>query len=290
MLKGGVVGLGQIGSGVAKRLYKAEMLSAVYDVREEAAGKLALLPNSPSPAAVARAADVVVIAVVNADQARDALGRKDGILSEARPGLTVVLCSTVSLSDLRSLSELCARSGVTLVDCGIIYDHTIIDSPEAMTCLIGAEDDVMARIRPIFEGFSRRIGHMGRPGAGMAAKIVRNMLVYSTYRIGFEASLVGRAAGVNLAKLEEIMVGRYASGFLRWSLDIKSKDEADAAAQRQQRTHLHDLILKDLGAALELAEHYRLDLPTTALTRNSSAEYLQLSPDGTAWSRSAKIG
>ena len=97
--RAGVIGFGIIGGGVAVSLADSgRPATAVYDVRPDAAEDLAGVPAvAADPAAVARSSDVVGLAVVTADQARQALAGPAGVLAGARPGMVVVLLSTVSI-------------------------------------------------------------------------------------------------------------------------------------------------------------------------------------------------
>src|SRR3546814_12620838 len=120
MANAGVIGLGHIGSGVALCLARAGMLTAVYDVRQDASEGLEGVPAvAPTAAEVARQCDVVLIAVVNAQQTIDVLNGPDGVLSQARPDLTIVLLATVPLPDLKQIRELTAAAGGALGDCGV---------------------------------------------------------------------------------------------------------------------------------------------------------------------------
>src|SRR3546814_9778840 len=93
------------------------MLTAVYDVRQDASEGLEGVPAvAPTAAEVARQCDVVLIAVVNAQQTIDVLNGPDGVLSQARPDLTIVLLATVPLQDLKQIRELTDAAGVALVD------------------------------------------------------------------------------------------------------------------------------------------------------------------------------
>ena len=138
MQKAGVIGLGQIGGGVAICLARAEVLEAVYDVRPDASAKLPGVPAvAASPAEVAQRCDIVLIAVVDAKQVRDVLTGTDGVLSQARPGLTVVLLATVSLKDLTKLRKLTDAAGVGLVDCGVTGGPAAANN--GLVCLVGAD-------------------------------------------------------------------------------------------------------------------------------------------------------
>jgi 3-hydroxyisobutyrate dehydrogenase len=74
-LRAGVIGLGMIGGGVALSLARSgRPVAAVHDVRPDAADDLDGVPDQvESPAAVAKECDVVLLAVVSAEQARDVL-------------------------------------------------------------------------------------------------------------------------------------------------------------------------------------------------------------------------
>src|SRR5688572_28797817 len=79
--RAGVVGLGMIGGGVAVSLVRRGRIPAVYDIRSGAADSLAGVPHPlRSPAEVAKASDVVMVAVVNAAQALDVICGPDGLL------------------------------------------------------------------------------------------------------------------------------------------------------------------------------------------------------------------
>ncbi len=120
MAKAGVIGLGVIGSGVALCLARAGMLAAVYDVRKNAADELeGVPPVISSPRELAEKSDVVIIAVVSAEQTLDVLNGPDGVLAAARPDLNIVLVATVSLEALQKIRALTDAAGVGLVDCGV---------------------------------------------------------------------------------------------------------------------------------------------------------------------------
>src|SRR5438105_86222 len=98
-LRAGVVGLGMIGGGVAISLARRGRIPAVYDIRNDAADELEGVPTSlTSPANVGRASDVVMVAVVNAEQVLDVVCGPEGLLAGTHGNLIIVLLSTVALS------------------------------------------------------------------------------------------------------------------------------------------------------------------------------------------------
>src|SRR3984957_7807261 len=200
MSTAGVIGLGAIGGGVAVCLARSGHLRAVYDIRKDASEKLTGVPAvAASPAAVARQCEVVLIAVLDAKQARDVLTGPEGILSQAQPGLNVVLLSTVSLEDLEEIRALTDAAGVGLVDSGVTGG--INAARNGLVCLVGADDQTFLQVKPVLEGFAKAVVHMGGPGAGMAAKIARNVIVYGTLRAGYGGVLLAKAARLTLQRM-----------------------------------------------------------------------------------------
>ena len=93
----GVIGLGAIGDGVADSVHAAGLPLVVSDIRAEATDRHADHATvAVSPADVARAADVVVVAVVNDEQVHAVLSGPDGALVAGGPGTTFVVVSTIT--------------------------------------------------------------------------------------------------------------------------------------------------------------------------------------------------
>ena len=274
MLKAGVIGLGMIGGGVAICMARAGRLAAVYDVRPDAADKLdGVPPVAASPAEVARLADVVMIAVIDAKQARAVLSGPDGLLAAKRPGLVIVLLSTVSLPDLTELREIAAQGGAKLVDCGVTGGPA--SAQKGMVSLVGADDATYARVKDVIEDYSKLAIHMGGPGAGMAAKIARNVIVYTVWRAGYEGAQLAKAAGIDIAKLAAAIDGsaEVVAGPNMW---MKRPDPSVDANEMAVRKSVLNLLQKDLDAALDLGKALDVALPVAEITRNSATQILEI--------------
>jgi len=271
MARAGVVGLGMIGSGVALCLARAGMLEAVYDVRAEASDGLeGVPPVAATPAALAERCDTILIAVVSAEQTFDVLGGPDGILARSRPGMNIVLLATVSLDDLEEIRTRTNAAGVGLVDCGVTGGPRVREN--GLVCMVGADDVTLAQVRPVLDGFARSVEHMGAPGAGMAAKIARNIIVYGCLRAGYEASAVARAAGVSVAQLARIVESSNDSVGGPMMVMGRPADPRSDPAEARTREGLRSLMVKDLDAALALGERLGLTLPLVELTRRTDRE------------------
>jgi 3-hydroxyisobutyrate dehydrogenase len=279
-LRAGVIGLGAIGGGVAVSLARNKRPLAVYDVRPDAAATLDGVPAvERSPAAVSATADVVMIAVVNAEQVRATLEGPDGLLAGVHPGLVLVLLSTVSLNDLRGLAAIANAAGVPLLDCGVTGGPASAPKGE-LIAMIGGEDRVVERVRPVLEDWSEFVQHMGLAGSGMAAKIARNIIHYQIWRAGHEGAALASRSGVDLAKFVAVVQRAAtkpgASPTVWMTEESVSPPGAWPEDQLRLRQHILGLMKKDLEAALSLARAAGLELPSTEAAYRGGAEIFGL--------------
>ena len=259
----GVIGLGMIGAGVATCLARSGQLAAVYDVRANATDDIpGCPPLSASPKALAETVDTVLIAVVSAKQTIDVLSGVEGVLAAARPGLNVVLLATVSLTDLAEIRKLTDAAGVGLIDSGVTGGQRAREN--GLVCLVGGTDEAVAAVKPVLDGFALSVAHMGPAGAGMAAKIARNVVVYGCLRAGYEAAVLCRNAGVDVNQLTKVIED--SSGGVGGPMMLMSR--ADPLSDPQEagiREYTRGLMIKDLEAALDLGRTFGVRLPLAEL-------------------------
>ena len=275
MLKTGVIGLGMIGGGVAICLARADSLTAVFDVRTDAADKLEGVPAcANSLAELAQQCNVIIIAVVSAEQVRGVLNGPEGLLANASDDTVLILQSTLALPDLKDISATAAAAGVTVVDCGVSGGQLAAEN--GLVSLVGADDAVFERIKPVLEAYSKTVAHMGGPGAGMAAKIARNVIVYNVWRAGYEGALLAEAAGIDVRKLAAAIESSAegVGGPTMW-MNRPSEPSQDPQ-EKGLRERVLTILEKDLGAALELAEDIGVELPMAELSKASGKKMLHI--------------
>lgn len=264
---GGVIGLGMIGAGVATCLSRSGQLAAVYDVRADATDDIpGCPPLSATPKALAEATDTVLIAVVSAKQTIDVLTGDNGVLAAARPGLNVVLLATVSLTDLAEIRALTDAAGVGLIDSGVTGGQKAKEN--GLVCLVGGTDEAIAKVKPVLDGFALSVAHMGPAGAGMAAKIARNVVVYGCLRAGYEAAALCRNAGVDVNQLTKVIED--SSQGVGGPMMLMSR--ADPLTDKEEagvREYTRGLMIKDLEAARDLGKTFGIQLPLVELAINT---------------------
>ena len=268
----GVIGLGDIGRGVADAVVRAGFTLVVCDLRTEATATFRDTAHvAATPAVLGARADVVVVAVVNDGQVLSVLDGSDGALADAKPGSAIVILSTVSPRTIEAAAALAARGDVDVVDCGVSGGPQA-SADGTLVAMVGGDAAVIERVRPVLDCFTSLVVHMGPLGAGIKAKLARNLVQYGSWLAAYEAQLLAEAAGIELAKLAEViresdkLIGGASRLMFRDTVAPLPADThpviADAMAAGAALAH------KDLRAALELGRELSLPLPLAQMTED----------------------
>ncbi len=266
----GVIGLGAIGDGVATSVRAAGFPLVVADVRVDAVDRhVGHAAVAASPADLARAADVVVVAVVDDAQVHAVLSGPDGALAAAGPGTTFVVVSTITPECVRAVGDEARAAGVDVVDCGVSGGPSAAAAGE-LICMVGGDDAVIARLGPVFDAFGSLTVRMGPFGTGLAAKLARNLVQYASWLAAYEAQVLAEAAGIDLQKLAQVIRASDAkiggASTLMFRATVAPFTEADDAGLIGAMRNGADLAHKDLRAALALGDELGVDLPLAAMT------------------------
>lgn len=266
----GVIGLGAIGDGVAASVHGAGFPLVVADVRDEATARHADHATvAASPADLARAADVVIVAVVNDEQVRAVLSGPDGALAAGGPTTTFVIVSTITSECVRSVGDEAATIGAPLVDCGVSGGPASAATGE-LICMVGGDESVIADLGPVFDAMGSLTVRMGPFGTGLAAKLARNLVQYGGWLAAYEGQVLAEAAGIELSSLAQVIrasdakIGGAATLMFRSTVaQFTEKDDAGLIGAMRNGA---DLAHKDLLAALALADELDVSLPLAAMT------------------------
>ena len=266
----GVVGLGEIGGGLAGNLVKAGVALSVCDVRAEATAPYSAAAHvAASPRELAGHSDVVLVAVLNDEQVRSVLEGEDGVFAGARDGTTVVVVSTITAETVTAMRDAGTRHGVTVVDCGVSGGQAGADNGE-LVCMVGGTAEEVDRVRPLLDVFSSLVLHMGPPGAGLSAKLARTVVQYGSWLAAQEAQELAEAAGVDLIKLGEAI--RESDRVIGGAARLMFRPTAEpwpADTDANLLTFLRDkasLAHKDLAAARALGDELGVATPVAALS------------------------
>ncbi|HVA05709.1 MAG TPA: NAD(P)-dependent oxidoreductase [Acidimicrobiales bacterium] len=269
-LRAGVIGLGDIGRGLADNLMGAGVALSVCDVRTDATTPYATGAHvAATPADLAGRSDVVLVAVVDDDQVRGVLRGDEGVFAGAKPGTSVVIVSTIATATVKELHAEATTHGVTIVDCGVSGGPSAAASGE-LVCMVGGSAEDVERVRPVLDVIACLVLHMGPHGAGLSAKLARNIVQYGSWLAAFEAQELAEAAGIDLLKLGQAIkesdkrIGGASTLMFRTTAKPWPPD-ADAGLVGAMRA-ASLLAHKDLAAARALGEEVGVAVPLATLT------------------------
>jgi 3-hydroxyisobutyrate dehydrogenase-like beta-hydroxyacid dehydrogenase/alkylhydroperoxidase/carboxymuconolactone decarboxylase family protein YurZ len=281
--KCGVIGLGTIGGGIAECLIRAGHEVYGFDVQPRAMAAVPQLRACASPAEVARCADVVIIAVVHADQAHEVLFGSNGLHEGAHSNLVAALMSTVRVSAVKTLAQQAQAHGFRLIDVAITTGAAPTASGTS-GLMAGGDAATIEAVRDVMTSCSSIFSHMGPLGAGMAAKIARNVMQYGAMLAAYEGGQLAEAAGVDVHKLIDVIRTSDPSNLMSTALlqargtTRPLEDLPDDVMARFRGWAVQ--LQKDLDAANELAAMHGLDLPGTHVSAERGDQVYGL-PAGT---------
>ncbi len=264
------IGLGNMGAPMAGNLLKARHEVAVCDLDAAAMQRLAAQGARPgaSLADTVQGAELVITMLPAASHVDKVITGDGGVLSGLAPGVPIVDCSTIGPAAARQLAARVQAHGSAFADAPV-SGGTGGAAAGTLTFMVGGDAALLERITPVLQGMGRHIVHCGAVGNGQVAKLCNNLLLGVTMVGVAEAMSLGAREGMDaqvLAGIINTSTGRC------WSADTYNPypgviDGAPASRGYSGGFGV-DLMLKDLGLAVEAAEQGHLPLPMGALARD----------------------
>jgi 3-hydroxyisobutyrate dehydrogenase len=202
----GFIGLGNMGRPMALNLVKHGVPLVVHDVDaakvEVLRARGAKVENSA--ARVAGAVDRTICMVETTAQAEAVIAGEAGIIHGARPGHIVVCMSTIDPFAAQRLAETLAARGVAMLDAPVSGGTERAASGE-LSIIAGGEAATFEACRDIFKAMGTNLFHVGPLGAGLAMKLVNNMLIQVNRVAVAEALVLGVKAGLDPRTIYDVV-------------------------------------------------------------------------------------
>ena len=192
----GLVGLGDMGSGMAGNLLRAGFNVHGYD---RAPARLEWLERegghpAENAAAVGERSDAAFVMVLNGDQARDATLGAEGLAQGMQRGGVVLLSATIRPIEAEGIAADLREHGITLIDTPVSGGKHGADAGK-LNLYPAGDPDAIDRVRPVLEAISKQIVVTGdRPGQGQVAKAALQALIGGVFAGVFEAAVFGSKA------------------------------------------------------------------------------------------------
>lgn len=263
----GFVGLGTMGREMALNLLKAGFAVCAYDVRKEAIDDLVTqgATGAAGPADAARDADIVISMLPDTPQVEEIVYGEGGLLASPPRGHLLVDMSTISPAAVRRMHADLKASGVEFLDAPVSGGPVGAKSA-SLSIMVGGDRNAFLCAVPYFRAMGTTITHVGEAGAGQTVKLCNQLVCGINLQAICEALALGRASGVDLEPLRNVLLGGSAAS---WMLDKLGPAMITRDASAGFRI---DLMLKDLRLVQELALSLSVPLPGTALVTSQYVE------------------
>ena len=207
MAKIAILGVGKMGSAMAKELAAANHEVILWNRTNEKAIELAkITPNTIVASSVKEAlknADVALCLFVSGEVTENALLGDASILSEANKSIVIADMGTSGVSSAKKLGAAISQAGLKFVDAPVSGSIATIAAHQLLVMASGDYDDV-SNVEPILMSFSKKVLHVGGIGAGQAMKLAVNLIVHSLNSAVSESLALATSAGVAPEKVYEV--------------------------------------------------------------------------------------
>lgn len=273
----GFIGLGLMGHGMARNIVEKGYPLAITAHRnrnpiDDLVTRGAVEVGSPRE--VAERSSVIFICVTGSREVEAIIRGKKGLKEGLKPGSVVVDCSTADPTSTVALANELAAMDVDFADAPL--SRTPKEAWEGMLdTMVGASDEVFARIKPVIETWAGRIVHIGGVGDGHRMKLLNNFVSLGYAAIYAEALTLASKVGITPERFDAVIRnGRMDCGFYQTFMGYLIEGNREA--------HKFTIAnaFKDLTYLESMADAARLVNPVGNAVKNSFAVAFAAGGDG----------
>lgn len=257
----GFIGLGAIGAPMAKTLLLAGFHLSAFDVLSERVRVLEAqgARATDSPREASEGADAVILMVMNATQAEEALFGKNGAVKALSPGAVVVIMCTIGPEKTRELANRLGGLGLRVVDAPVTGGTARAEQGD-LVVLAGGDKELLEDVRPALGTLGSNIVHCGeRAGDGQAVKMVNQHLAGIHLAAAGEAIAFAEALGLDSRFVLETVKQGAASSFM-----LENRGESMLVGDFASGGSKLDILIKDIGLVIEAAQETDFRTPLAA--------------------------
>ena len=257
----GFVGLGVMGSRMAKRLLDAGHSVTGYNRTKSKAQWLldAGMKWADSPRAAVKSTEVVFSMIANNHALRAVTEGKEGILAGLSAGKIYVEMSTVSPTAIRELAIQVEANGAEMLDAPVSGSSITLEEGK-LSFMVGGKREVFEKVRHYLQAIGPRATYVGGHGLAAAMKVATNLSLAVQMLAFSEGLLLAEKSGIARATAAEVLFNSVIASPMvkyRGPFVLNMPDEALFDVNMMQ---------KDLLLALEMGRQLDVPLPTTAVT------------------------
>lgn len=280
MKKVAVVGLGNMGMGMAKNLLAAGFSVTGFDLRPERGRMLAELGGAAAQSLGQMAsADVVFVMVMSGAQVMVVVAGEGGLKDYLRAGATIIVSATIQPAEIRAVEAALAGSGLNLIDSPVSGGQSGADAG-TLTMMVAAKAEAFTANQDVLNAVGEQIFHVGEEiGMGQTVKASLQALIGVVFAGIFESLALGAAAGVKGETLYQVFSSTHVANtpfFKSCASNILDRKFEDTGS------HISTMF-KDIGISMALARDNGLPLFATSAAFELFQAGISRFPEGDNW-------
>jgi len=276
----GIIGLGDMGIGMARNLLKNGYELNGFDISED---RLKVFVQSGGKKAancreVAEKSEAVFVMVLNGKQVKEVVLGENGLIEGLKSGTTVIVSATIHPSEVKVLEKPLSEKGINLIDTPVSGGKSGADNG-TLTMMAAAKKQVLEECKKVLQAVGQNIYHVGENiGMGQTVKASLQALIGASFTAIFESLVLGVKAGVKAETLYEVFGSSGVSSPLfkncaKLIMERKFKDTG---------SHIGTMY-KDLGITMNMAKENGVAMFTTSAAYELFQSGISLFPDEDNW-------
>jgi 3-hydroxyisobutyrate dehydrogenase-like beta-hydroxyacid dehydrogenase len=255
----GFIGLGAMGTPMARNLLKAGHRVTVFARRKQAMEPLLAdgAQGAASPADVASQSSIVFTMVSDTTAVEEVVLGKHGVREGARPGSVVVDHSTIAPAATRAIAAQLKARDIAMLDAPV-SGGVAAAGTGTLSVMVGGEEPVFDACKPILGCVGQTIVYIGASGAGQIAKACNQICTIVNQEAAAEAMLLAEKCGVDPLKVQEVLMAGFAASRM---LGLQAPKMIARNFEGKVESRLHH---KDIHIVLEMARGLGIELPASA--------------------------
>ena len=260
-MRAGIIGLGDMGSGLAKNLISNGIETSGLDLSLDRVMAFEALGGTAcaNAAEVGARSDAVFVMVMNGDQVKSVLFGDNGLVGAMAEGSAIILTATIKPREAQEVGAMLEGSGLHLIDTPVSGGFPGAQGG-TLTMMAAAPDDVLDKYAPVMEAVSANIHRVGtEPGQGQQVKSCLQSLIGAQFAATFEAAALAAKAGIKGEVLHKVFSTSSAGcGVVNNALEKIIDRQFEGTGSHINTMH------KDLTISLNMAEELGVPMHTAA--------------------------
>jgi len=263
MKKIGFIGLGVMGLGMAANLLRKGFEVVVYNRTPGKAEPLLALGASEleSPAAVARAAQIVITMISNDAAIREVYFGENGIFAGAHTGITLIDSSTISPTLAKELAAAADAIGAVFLDAPVTGSKPAAEGG-TLVFMAGGDAGKIEEVQDVLLAMGRKVIPMGPSGSGSIAKLAHNTIVGINVVALAEGMAIAASGGIDGSSFVELV---QSGGAASRAAEMKGPKLLEGNYDVQFSL---ELMLKDLRLSSALSDSLHVPTPLLEATKS----------------------